>query len=48
MKRFVFNERAVLACCHDAAMLILSWLITDVLLAADAVVASRYAAKNGL
>ena len=33
MKRFAFNERAVLAFCHDAVMLVLSWTITCLLLA---------------
>ena len=33
MKRFAFNERAVLAFCHDAVMLVLSWTITFLLLA---------------
>ena len=33
MKRFAFNERAVLAFCHDAVMLVLSWTITYLLLA---------------
>jgi len=28
MKRFAFNERAVLAFCHDVAMLVLSWAAT--------------------
>ncbi|MBL8522968.1 MAG: polysaccharide biosynthesis protein [Betaproteobacteria bacterium] len=32
MKRFAFNERAVLAFCHDAVMLVLSWAITFLLL----------------
>lgn len=32
MKRFAFNERAVLAFCHDAVMLVLSWTITFLLL----------------
>ncbi|MEO8385648.1 MAG: nucleoside-diphosphate sugar epimerase/dehydratase, partial [Betaproteobacteria bacterium] len=32
MKRFAFNERAVLAFCHDAVMLVLSWTITCFLL----------------
>ena len=32
MKRFAFNERAVLAFCHDAVMLVLSWTITLLLL----------------
>ena len=31
MKRFAFNERAVLAFCHDAVMLVLSWSITFLL-----------------
>ena len=33
MKRFAFNERAVLAFCHDAVMLVLSWTVTFLLLA---------------
>lgn len=33
MKRFAFNERAVLAFCHDAVMLVVSWTITGLLLA---------------
>ncbi|MBP8119988.1 MAG: polysaccharide biosynthesis protein [Burkholderiales bacterium] len=32
MKRFAFNERAVMAFCHDAIMLVLSWTITFLLL----------------
>jgi FlaA1/EpsC-like NDP-sugar epimerase len=32
MKRFAFNERAVMAFCHDALMLVLSWTITFLLL----------------
>ena len=32
MKRFAFNERAVLAFCHDAVMLVLSWTITLLLI----------------
>ena len=32
MKRFAFNERAVLAFCHDTLMLVLSWTITTFLL----------------
>jgi len=32
MKRFAFNERAVMAFCHDAIMLELSWTITFLLL----------------
>lgn len=33
MKRFAFNERAVLAFCHDAVMLVVSWTVTGLLLA---------------
>ena len=33
MNRFAFNERAVLAFCHDAVMLVLSWTVTFLLLA---------------
>lgn len=32
MNKFAFNERAVLAFCHDIAMLVLSWTITFLLL----------------
>ena len=35
MKRFAFNERAILAFCHDAIMLVLSWAITLLLLTAQ-------------
>ena len=33
MKRFAFNERAVLAFCHDVVMLVVSWTVTYLLLA---------------
>jgi FlaA1/EpsC-like NDP-sugar epimerase len=35
MTRITFNERAVLAFCHDAIMLVLSWTIALLLFAAD-------------
>ena len=35
MKRFAFNERAVLAFCHDVVMLVLSWAVTLLLFASQ-------------
>ncbi len=32
MKRYAFNERAILAFCHDAVMLAISWAVTFLLL----------------
>lgn len=48
MKRFAFNERAVLAFCHDAIMLVLSWAITFLLLSSVLSVTVATSIKSGL
>jgi len=48
MKRFAFNERAVLAFCHDAIMLVLSWAITFLLLSSVLSVTVATNIKSGL
>jgi FlaA1/EpsC-like NDP-sugar epimerase len=48
MKRFAFNERAVLAFCHDAIMLVLSWAITFLLLSSVLSVTVATNIKAGL